>query len=582
MFSVTARIKKVSQPRGGYIPPKGLKAIEYYDQYEIEKLDSAYKPIQGLAVDYLTRFVNGTPKQDAFRVSLMGAEKVDELDNANRLLDNVRGLDAASIRNACQMVGYDVAYRRGKNYFSPVDRICPSKQMVENITILVNRSRTFLKSVGPIISSGFTFEGGYNRIIDSGDGDYLTRDTLWDFKISDAAPTKEHTLQILVYYILGIHSRHPEFQEIKNLGIYNPELNIAHTIPLSDISDETFYNVSRDVIGYCMPADIEEWRWATGTSEDAMNKLRTDLAAELNDTGFSPEKYKDGIHDITLDDYWSFSQKISTTPRPKFSGIRSIKLVKNSGYFMFVGFSEIGTKHIMYGGKKRNLNQPLEYYYQRLPEYASAVMRKFSKYWDALYSISRQIQSVVLNEEEVENCCQKYVSQCKADKAIYVDMRSWKTQHKDQYSFYGWVHGCIVDIDNFNHIYLNPYDGSVTPYWATSKYLKFAYSNVASLIAAKRPEMLMAFNRMVDANAGKEVALLTLAASKEAGKISMLEQQKIDTCCTPVTDTSMNDISDRLGLLQRIYDYHYVCAWYDKLEDEDTRPARLTAGESEQ
>ena len=164
MFSVTARIKKVSQPRGGYIPPKGLRAIEYYDQYEIEKLDSAYKPIQGLAVDYLTRFVNGTPKQDAFRVSLMGAEKVDELDNANRLLDNVRGLDAASIRNACQLVGYDVAYRRGKSYFSPVDRIRPSKQMVENITILVNRSCTFLKSVGPIISSGFTFEGGYNRI----------------------------------------------------------------------------------------------------------------------------------------------------------------------------------------------------------------------------------------------------------------------------------------------------------------------------------------------------------------------------------------------------------------------------------
>ena len=117
------------------------------------------------------------------------------------------------------------------------------------------------------------------------------------------------------------------------------------------------------------------------------------------------------------------------------------------------------------------------------------------------------------------------------------------------YSFYGRVHGCIVDIDNFNHIYLNPYDGSVTPYWATSKYLKFAYSNVVSLIAAKRPEMLMAFNRMVDANAGKEVALLTLAASKEAGKISVLEQQKIDTCCTPVTDTSMNDISDRLLVL---------------------------------
>ena len=94
----------------------------------------------------------------------------------------------------------------------------------------------------------------------------------------------------MVYkHLWGLIKGFASIKSIKNLGIYNPELNIAHTIPLSDISDETFYNVSRDVIGYCMPADIEEWRWATGTSEDAMNKLRADLAAELNDTGFSPE-----------------------------------------------------------------------------------------------------------------------------------------------------------------------------------------------------------------------------------------------------------------------------------------------------
>lgn len=128
MFSVTARIKKVSQPRGGYIPPKGLKAIEYYDQYEIEKLDSAYKPIQGLAVDYLTRFVNGTPKQDAFRVSLMGAEKVDELDNANRLLDNVRGLDAASIRNAASWSAMTLHTVGGKVIFHLLTGYVPANK----------------------------------------------------------------------------------------------------------------------------------------------------------------------------------------------------------------------------------------------------------------------------------------------------------------------------------------------------------------------------------------------------------------------------------------------------------------------
>jgi hypothetical protein len=72
---------------------------------------------------------------------------------------------------------------------------------------------------------GFTFEGGYTDTVSKGDGDLTTADTLWDFKVSKAKVKKEYTLQLLMYWRMGLHSVHPEFQGIKYLGIYNPRLN---------------------------------------------------------------------------------------------------------------------------------------------------------------------------------------------------------------------------------------------------------------------------------------------------------------------------------------------------------------------
>ena len=264
-----------------------------------------------MAVDYLTRFMNGESKNAAFQISLQGAAKVDDLNHAYKLLNNINGLDTVSIYNACQLVGYDVALRKGTDYYTSVDKIIPTEGLIQNIIIMVNRSLAFWKEVGPVVLNGFTFEGGYNDIISNGDGDYLTNDTLWDFKVSKSAPTIDQTLQLLVYYILGIHSIHQEFKSIKKLGIFNPELNTAYTVSISGIPDETFYKVSKDVIGYCMPDKIDLWRSATGTSEQAIQELKDHLYYIHKDTGFSPEQYADGIYDITVDDYWSYYRELS-------------------------------------------------------------------------------------------------------------------------------------------------------------------------------------------------------------------------------------------------------------------------------
>lgn len=66
--------------------------------------------------------------------------------------------------------------------------------------------------------------------VDKGDGDFLTDDTLWDFKVSRAKPTNKHTLQLLMYWIMGQHSGQYIFKDITKLGIYNPRFNAAYLI----------------------------------------------------------------------------------------------------------------------------------------------------------------------------------------------------------------------------------------------------------------------------------------------------------------------------------------------------------------
>ena len=172
------------------------------------------------------------------------------LGNAKKLLKGIKGLDNESVSNACKLVGYDVCFRAGVIGYKPVDEIKPDSDTIENIVIMVKRSLAFWKEYGPITKDGFTFEGGYTDIVSSGDGDYLTKDTLWDFKVLKEEPKSKYTLQLLMYYIMGCHSIHPGFQKIEKLGIFNPRKNKVYIASISLIDQEIIEKVSQDVIGY--------------------------------------------------------------------------------------------------------------------------------------------------------------------------------------------------------------------------------------------------------------------------------------------------------------------------------------------
>lgn len=249
--SVTQRIKQVKQPRGGYIKPKELKPESLGEGAEaLNPEENVHTSLMGLAVDYMTRFMSGASTEDAFKISMMGAQLIGEGAKALELMAGVNGLDDGSLTNALKLSGFDVCFRAGVMGYRPVDEINPDKLTIQNVRTMVERSLHFLDVYGPKVLDGFTFEGGYTDTVSTGDGDFTTSDTLWDFKVSKMPVKKEHTLQLLMYWRMGLHSIHPEFQGIKYLGIYNPRLNEVCRIAVDDIPEGVITEVETEVIGY--------------------------------------------------------------------------------------------------------------------------------------------------------------------------------------------------------------------------------------------------------------------------------------------------------------------------------------------
>ena len=278
MASVTARIKQIKQPYGGFLKPSSFEVIKYEDSLLLNPSENIHGSVVGMVVDYLTRMQLGAKATEAFSVSLEGASYAELLGKkgsiiiAKGFLKEIKGIDNNSVFYACKLVTFDVWKRnaisallaKGHEYINP------DQKTIENIQILVKRSLQFFDKYGPIVKEGFTFEppkataedymnlrlgiansfGGYTSVIDSGDGDFLTKDTLWDFKVSRSKPNNKNTLQLLIYWRMGLHSGQKIYNTISKLGLFNPRANTVYLIETSKIPKDTIEKVEKEVIGY--------------------------------------------------------------------------------------------------------------------------------------------------------------------------------------------------------------------------------------------------------------------------------------------------------------------------------------------
>ena len=260
-YSVTGRIKSIKQPYGGYLPIRQADKIHFGGSY----IDTAKENISGitvgLCVDYITRVcLEPKNKEAIFTVSLRGARIIGEENKAKQALKRIKGLNTSSIKYACLLSSYDTIIRAGISSYRPLDISQITDEDVKNIKEMVTRTISFLTGeYGKLMYNGFVMYNkkldltGYTDIVSTGDGDFITEKGLWDLKVYKNNPTKTHTLQILMYYLMSQKAKLFEvagLDKLQFIGLYNPRKDILYRYNVDSIPSEVINEVEKDVIGY--------------------------------------------------------------------------------------------------------------------------------------------------------------------------------------------------------------------------------------------------------------------------------------------------------------------------------------------
>lgn len=225
--------------------------------------------------------------------------------------------------------------------------------------------------------------------------------------------------------------------------------------------------------------------------------------------------YKDGIYEITREDYENFYRGIheGINFKRKFS---KLFMIKREDTYMFLMQTPKGTLVILNGGSIRKAgHHSLEYFYERLKRYSSSVKLFLSKYDEFQKKVSDEVK---------------------------------------RFGGEGTIHGCIVDIDFYNHLYLNIRDGTITPYFAESMVDKYVYKNLASLLKYRCPNLLPNYEKMTERGDGKSA--LTILGDKRA---------LVSGDCYYVEETDIYKDSRVVKGLQFTTKYSVVRLWNDAL-----------------
>ena len=566
MVSLTRRIDQIKQPYGGFIS-KYFYNIRMFDDGEQDRLPtgrSTQAQLKGLIVDYLVRVLLGESPENAFRVSIMGADMVSESifakKNLSLIADNPT--DDESITAAYHLVRYDVVVRRGAQFYQSKSRTnLTPEDFVEIRTMILRTVNFFNDQNQDILDMGITFEGGYNNYVSSADADFISQNTLWDLKTSSSDPTSKDSLQLLGYYLLGLRSKNDLFKQVDTLGIYNPRLNISYTIQLSEIP----YNIPMDA-GYRLFGDnflslsLTNWILKTFSNERLVYIIDENRDApvvhKLNH--FDVDDFPDGTHKISKDDYWTFSRdRFIMTKQPEYPHTKQIYLLKNQGYVMFISENHNGKIHIMNGGSLKRLDYSIDYYYENIPKYVSIIQQLFGNYFDFMTKLSREILQIWYSS----------------------DKSSLDMYDLSDYSNIGRIHGSIVDINYYNHISVDFYSGKLTLYNADNMSGRDVYPSIKSFIEYETPNLMSSYERFIDSNSESLLRLLdsdpvkyiegsqSLLAAEMNDDVSnevMLSENLIDSI-TPIfdSDTSMYSQSGVLKKLQRIFTDKHIVIWVD-------------------
>lgn len=224
--------------------------------------------------------------------------------------------------------------------------------------------------------------------------------------------------------------------------------------------------------------------------------------------------YEDGIYEISREKYIDFNRGLNV----KIAFNRSegqIFMLKREGIYCFLYRGDTGEIYLLKGGSNRKLeHQDIQYYYESMTIYKKAMEFIMHDYHDALKHISSQIKKI---------------------------------------GGYGHIHGCIVDIDELNHVYLNPIDGKIICYWASAINRRYEYPSFAALLQAEREDIYLTY--LKKSIEGKDEMQIF-----ENGEVTFdLENVML------VSDTSMYKPSNMFRSLQYMFDVNIIREWNEEV-----------------
>lgn len=184
------------------------------------------------------------------------------------------------------------------------------------------------------------------------------------------------------------------------------------------------------------------------------------------------DDYEDGIYEITREQYIDFYRGKNNQMTFQRKDVDKLYMLKKREMYCFICTNKRwnGRLYILNGGTIKGLAQnDVQYYFENMDVMAEAVKSPLNKYSEFQKAIGATVRKI----------------------------GGW-----------GTIHGCIVDIDGYNHLYVNPFDGTVTPYYAVDMIQKVAYPSIQNLLEKNCPKLFANYSLLFEKGT-EEITALT-------------------------------------------------------------------------
>lgn len=227
--------------------------------------------------------------------------------------------------------------------------------------------------------------------------------------------------------------------------------------------------------------------------------------------------YENGIFEISTDEYIEFyrGHNIMMTFNRKNG---QLYMIKKNDYYCFFFLSRNGTLSLLNGGALSSCyGNNLNYFFDNMDKMIAIIRKPYDKYSALQKKVSDEIKKIGGS---------------------------------------GKIHGCIVDIGFFEHLYINPIDKKITAYTATDIINKKVYNSVAGLLKKERPMLYENF-RKIRSESNDNNSLII------AEKNKMLDS---DLDFTEYLSTDIYKVSRDIKKMQKL-DSNILSYWnYDEIE----------------